>query len=224
MKAINIFSALTLVSALAFTSCKKENLGGSGGYKYKLTTSNRSNTVGRVDGGTVTWTSGTAFVNLLKFEAKNSSGAEIEYKTPVSSQVDIFSSLAQVVGSISLPTGTYSEIEFKASMSSSGSIPALELNGSFTSGGVTTPVQFIVSSNLEIKSESNGVTISDASNYTALTTFNLTNMTAGITEAMLNAATKTGGKIVISASSNTNLYNLMLARVDDCDHVEFEHD
>lgn len=225
MKTINFFSAIMIASVLVFTSCQKDNgSGGTTSYKYKLTTSNRSSVVARPDAGSITWASGSAYANLLKFEAKNSSGAEIEYKTPVASQIDIFSSLAQVVGTISLPAGTYSEIEFKAFLTPSGSSTALELNGTFTSGGVTTPVQFIVASNLEIKTEQHSVTVSDGSSYTALTTFDLSTLSSGITEAMLNAATKTGGKIIISATSNTNLYNIMLTRVDDCDHVEFEHD
>ena len=223
MNTKNIFTAIILSGALFFVSCKKDNNGASG-FKYKLTTTNRSNAVGRVEAGNITWTSGSAFANQIKFEAKNSGGTEIEYKTSVSQQIDIFSSLAQALGTITLPAGTYSEIEFKAELAPSGSNAALEMNGTFTSGGITTPVVFTVNSALEVKTERNNVTITDGTSYTALTTFDLSSLTSGITEAMLNAATKTSGKIIISASSNTNLYNIMLTRLDDCDHVEFEHD
>jgi hypothetical protein len=223
MKAKNIFAAIILSGTLFLVSCKKEN-GGPSGFKYKLTTTNRSNAIGKVEGGTINWTSGTAFANEVKFEAKNAGGTEIEYKTSVSQQVDIFASVAQVLGTITLPAGNYSEIEFKAELASSGSGAALELNGAFTSGGTTTPVQFIVNSPLEIKTEQNNVTIADGANYTALTTFDLSRISSGITEAMLNAATRTSGRILISVNSNTSLYNIMLTRLDDCDHVEFEHD
>lgn len=222
MKINFFFSALLLSGLIFFASCKKDK--GSSGYQYKLTTANRSNVVGRIEAGNVSWTAGYASANLLKFEAKNGAGAEVEYKSNTTQHIDVFSSLATSLGTINLPAGTYSEIEFKAELSPSGSDAALELNGTFTSGANTTPVVFTVGSNLEIKTEKNNVTVSDNSSYTALTTLNLAKLTTGVTEAMLNAATKTSGKIVISASSNTNIYSIMLANLDGCDEVEFDHD
>ena len=122
------------------------------------------------------------------------------------------------------PAGTYSEIEFKGELAPNNPDAALELNGTFTSGASTTAVVFTVNSALEIKTEKNNVVISDNASYTALTTFDLSKLSTGITEAMMNAATRTGGKIVISSGSNTNLYNIMLANLDNCDEVEFDHD
>jgi hypothetical protein len=220
---INNFLSLVLIGSLSiFASCKKNN--DSSGFKYKLTTSNRSNVVGRIDAGTITWTSGYATANMLKFEAKNSGGTEVEYKSSVSQHVDVFTSLAASIGNIDLPQGTYSEIEFKAELAPNGSNAALELTGSFTSGASSTAVLFTVNSPLEIKTEKNNVVISDNSSYTALTTLNLSQLTSGITEAMLNSATKTSGKIIISAGSNSGIYNAMLSNLDGCDEVEFDHD
>ena len=222
MRINNVIALILLGSISIFSSCKKNN--SSSGFKYKLTTSNRSNVVGRIDAGNITWTSGYATANLLKFEAKNSGGTEVEYKSNVSQQVDVFTSLATSIGTIDLPQGSYSEIEFKAELAPSGSNAALELTGTFTSGANSTAVLFTVSSPLEIKTEKNNVVISDNASYTALTTLNLTQLTSGITEAMLNSATKTSGKIIISASSNTGIYNAMLSNLDGCDEVEFNHD
>jgi hypothetical protein len=219
----NISFAFILMAGLSFlTSCKKNN--GSSGFTYKLTTTNRVNAVGRVEAGNVSWSSGYASANLLKFEAKNGSGAEVEYKNGVSQHIDVFSSLATAIGSIDLPQGSYSEIEFKAELAPSGSDAALELTGVFSSGTSTTPIVFSVTGPLEIKTEKNNVVISDNASYTALTTLNLTQLTSGITEAMLNSATKTNGKIIISSSINTSIYNIMLSNLDNCDEVEFEHD
>lgn len=223
MSVQKIFTAAVFSAVIGFTSCKKDN-NGSSGYAYKLTTSNRSGALARTDAGAITWTSGTAFANLLKFEAKSSSGSEVEYKTPVSQQVDIFSSLASSLGNVSVPAGTYSEIEFKAFLTPGNGSAALEINGSFTSGSVTTPVTFTVNSAVELKSEMHSVTVSSSADYTALTTLNLARLTQGVTEAMLNAATKTNGKIIISSSSNTSIYNILLSNLDNSDEVEFEHD
>jgi hypothetical protein len=222
MKTNNLFIPVLIVSLSVFASCKKNT--GSSGFKYKLTTTNRSNAVGRIDAGNITWTSGYATANMLKFEAKNSAGTEVEFKSTVAQHVDVFTSLASSIGNIDLPQGTYSEIEFKAELAPGGSNAALELTGTFTSGASTIPVVFTVNSSLEIKTEKNNVVISDNASYTALTTLNLSQLTSGITEAMLNSATKTNGKIIISAGSNNGIYNAMLSNLDGCDEVEFEHD
>ncbi len=222
MKSNRLFSVLIFSGIFFFASCKKENSQSS--FKYKLTTTNRSNVVNRLESGNITWTAGYASANQVKFEAKNNSGTEVEYKTSVTQRIDLFASLASAIGVITLPPGTYSEIEFKAELAPNNPDATLELNGTFTSGATTTPVIFTVNSALEIKTEKNNVVISDNASYTALTTFDLSRLTTGITEAMLNSAVKTSGKIIISASSNTGLYNMMLANLDDCDEVEFDHD
>ena len=221
MTSNRLFSVVIFGGLLFFTACKKNNSQSS--FQYKLTTTNRSNVVNRVVSGNIAWTSGYGSANQVKFEAKNSSAAQVEYKTSVTRRIDLFASLASVLGTITLPAGTYSEIEFKGELAPNNPDAALELNGTFTSGATSTAVVFTVNSALEIKTEKNNVVISDNASYTALTTFDLSKLTTGITEAMLNSATKTSGKIIISAGSNTNLYTIMLANLDNCDEVEFDH-
>jgi hypothetical protein len=224
MKSNKLLSVIILCVIFFFAACKKNNSTSQSSFKYKLTTTNRSNIVNRLESGTITWSSGYGSTNQVKFEAKNSSGSQVEYKTTVSQRIDLFASLAPVLGIVTLPAGTYSEIEFKGELAPNSPDVALELDGIFTSGATTTPVVFSVNGPLEIKTEKNNVVISDNASYTALTTFDLSKLTTGITEAMLNSATRTSGKIIISAGSNTTLYNMMLANLDSCDDVQFDHD
>jgi hypothetical protein len=225
MKSYKLASVLILSGFFLFSACKKDNgVSSQSSFKYKLTTTNRSNVVNRLETGNITWSSGYGSANMVKFEAKNSSGTQVEFKTSVSQKIDLFTSVASILGTVTLTPGTYSEIEFKGELAPNAPDAALELNGTFTSGATTTPVVFTVNSPLEIKTEKNNVVISDNASYTALTTFDLLRFTTGITEAMLNSATRTSGKIIISATSNTNLYNIMLANLDGCDDVQFDHD
>ena len=226
MNAKRILFSITLATPLFFIACKKnkDSLSATSSFKYKLTTTNRNSIVARIAGGNVLWTSGYASATQVKFEAKKSDNSQVEFKSSAMQHIDLFASLVPVIGNISLPADTYKEVEFKGELAPSGSDAALELNGTFTSGAVTTPVTFTVNSPLEIKTEKNNVVIADNSSYSALTNLNLSFLTQGITEAMLNSSTKTGGKIIISANSNTNLYTIMLANLDNSDEVEFEHD
>ncbi len=77
---------------------------------------------------------------------------------------------------------------------------------------------------MEIETEKENVVITDNNSYTALTTLNLSLLTRGITESMLNSATRTNGTILISSTSNTNIYNIILKNLEDCDGIEFEDD
>jgi uncharacterized membrane protein len=58
----------------------------------------------------------------------------------------------------------------------------------------------------------------------ALTTINLSLLTTGVSELMLNNAVLTNGTIIISSTSNANIYNIILNNLHDSDEVEFEHD
>jgi hypothetical protein len=222
MKMNKLHFAAAFILLAGFTACKKSKDPSS--FNYKLTTTSRSNVLARVEAGNITWASGYANANMVKFEAKTTSNTAVEFKSPVSQQLDIFASLASTLTNVTLTPGTYHEIEFKAELAPGGSNAALEINGTFTSGVNTTPVLFTVGSPLEIKTEMSNVTVTDNSSYSAITSLNLSLLTRGITEAMLNSATKTNGKIVISATSNAGLFATMLANLDGCDEMDFHHD
>jgi len=222
MKPIKILTAV-IISAAALTSCKKMS-GSNSGIEFQLTTINRTSIVSRTDAtGTIQWTSGSATASQIKFEAKNNN-SEVEFKNQNPGKVDLFASIASF-GNVTLPAGSYSEVEFKIELNPNGIDPALQLDGTFTnSSSVSTPVELLVNSLLEIKSEQNNVTtVTDNSSFTALTTLDLSQLSTGITQAMLNTATITGGKIIISSSSNTNLFNIILNNFQMHHEVEIRH-
>ena len=217
---------LTALSGALF-SCKKENTSSSSTLAYQVTTTNRSYTIARLantdPGARVTtaglqWTSGTASANLLKFEAKTSSN-ETEFKSNIQQQIDLFAAAASF-GSISIQPGTYAEIEFKAFLHANGSSPAFELNGQFN-GTASHPIVFRVNEDVIFKTEIKNITVTAATDYSALNTLALSNLTQGISEADLNNATLTNGTIVISSSSNTGLYNTILNNLKN-HHAEAE--
>jgi hypothetical protein len=220
MKSPNILSAIAAI--LLFASCSKNNSNSSGSsVKFQLQTTNRSAVVNRTTSGTLQWISGSGSATEVKFEAKMN-GLEIEHKSQTAQKVDLMTSI-NTLGTVTLAPGTYSEVEFKVELTP-GTDAALELNGQFTSGGVSTPVVFKVNAPLELKNEINNVVVTDNSTYAAVTTIDLSLISRGITEAMLNSATRTGGTIVISSTSNAGLYNTMINNIHDSDEVEFEHD
>lgn len=216
-----LLSIVIAITTLFFISCKKGSDSASG-IKYQLQTTNRTAVIGRIAAGNIQWTSGFGYATEIEFEAE-SNNLEVEYKSQVPQRIDLFTGIT-ALGNITLPAGTYEEVEFEIHLNSSGSNSALELNGQFTSGSTTTPVVFRVSSPLEIETEKNNVIITDNNSYTALTTLNLSLLTTGVTESMLNNATRINGTIILSSTSNANIYNIILNNLTNCDGVEFEDD
>jgi hypothetical protein len=222
--------ASAAVVLLSLASCQKDSASGTeASFNYQIKTVNRNAIVGRTmangrdPGATIEWTRGSAAATQLKFEAENSSG-EVEFKQKTAQQIDLFAA-SSVLGNISIPPGTYNEVEFKAYLAPAGSAPALELNGSFTSGGVTRTVTFLVNSNVELKAEKKNVTIAAGERYSALNTINLSQLTRGISETAFSNATLSNGSIVLSASSNTDLYNQLLNNLNSHhSEAEVEHD
>ena len=222
MKITNLLIAAS--SLLAFNSCKKAATSDQA-LGYQLQTINRSAVVNApLAPGNITWTSGSALATLIKLEAKNSSGTEVEFKSQLAQTIDLFSSVASNLGNVVIPPGNYSEVEFKIQLTPNGSTPALTLKGTYTSGtGLVIPVVFQVNSLLEIKAEQANVTITANTNTTALTSVNLAPLTNGISQAMLGSATVTGGSIIISATSNANLYAIITSNLIQSHEVELHH-
>lgn len=220
------FLVIAAMAVLFFGSCKKSSSDTetASGMQFQLAVSNPTVVVGKIEGpGTVAWTSGSAYATMVKLEAKQNA-SQVEFKTTIPTQVDLFAPVAATLGNVTLPAGTYTEVEFKISLSQNGSAPALELNGNYTNASSQViPVSFSLSSPIILKAEQSNVTITSNSNFSALTTLNLAFVSAGITQAMLNSATVTNGKIIISASSNSNLYNIILNNLQQFHHVDVTH-
>jgi hypothetical protein len=219
----NILSKTAIaVGLLFFTSCKKENTGSGSAIQFQLQTTNRSSIIARTDAGSLQWTGGYGSATEIKFEAKLNS-QETERKTQVAQKIDLMSPITSL-GDITLSPGTYSEVEFKVELNPSGADAALELDGQYTSGGITTPVVFRVTAPVELKNEKNNVVVTDNSTFKAITTIDLSLITSTISESVLNSAVRTNGTILITSSVNANIYNTLLNNLHESDEVEFEHD
>lgn len=218
-------TSLILGAALAvtvFSSCSKE-ASGPASVKFQLKASNPvAGLAARSTAATIQWNSGTATPTAVKFEAKKGT-TEIEYTSTAGQQVNLFTISQSTFGSITLPDGTYNEIELKINIDGTTSAPALELNGVYNNGTTDIPVSFRVTTPLLIKAEKNNVVVSGGS-LTAVTELNLALYTTGITQSMLNSATKTAGTIVISSVSNPGIYQQIVANIDRFHHAEFNHD
>jgi len=218
---------VALMSALIITSCKKDSSSSGGGVvSYRLQPSSFSATLlGATKGNTisgassVTWTSGSMIISEIDFEAEKEN-LEIEYESKQVVNVNLFD-LSPVLGNISIPDGTYDEVELKLDIKKTDSgVAPLVLKGDYTdANGVKTPIEFSFNENFEIEVEAENVVITSA-DYIGMINLQLSKFLTNVTVSDLSQITKLNGKILISSTSNSALFFKIknnLNFVADCD-------
>ena len=171
------------------------------------------------------FTAGTANINQFKLEAKRN-GIETEITSKNLTNVDLFAQTPSIAN-ITIDTGFYKEIEIKVVLQKTTDISAipLKLTGTFTnSQGIMIPVEFDLNDDVIIKAEAENIHVTSTTDFVALVHVHLLKLEAGITAATLDAAILTNGVLIISNSSNTAIYNRVLANFSNCGETEFrEH-
>lgn len=225
------FGSVILVAGLLLSSCKKDNSTGNGILSYKVKPSNFTASIAPTASGSgliiainsnssLTWTSGNINVNEIDFEAE-SKNTEIEYELKQAFNINLFD-LSPVLGSITLPDATYEEVELKIVLkkSSNSNIP-LTLKGLYTDGsGTKIPVEFYFNEDFEAEVEAENLVVSGTNDYIGLINMQMNKFLTNVVSADLSGATKTNGVIIISSTSNMELYTKLKTNLNafaDCD-------
>ena len=238
MKNITSILATAFISAALLAGCKKEdNMPAPGA----LTTANAAigSATGRINyklelllppaGGGIRWNSGTMTENQLAFEGTHVFGDMLqryEYLTTQNSTWDMFG--LPDIGAVNVGCNFYRSASFQVRLgaaataretaTSGSALSAFSLNGTFrdilAGDFISKPVVFIVSQPVVLQTGwINSVTIGQT-NYLATLSLDLSGVTNGVTNSMLAAATVTSGTIYITATSNTDIYNIMVANLN----------
>lgn len=229
--------------AAGFTACQKDTNSTSGNstLDFKLQAVNKSYSLPVSATGTkstaatsafVTWDSAQMVVSKLKYEAELKSttshhdSIEIEYEWNGPQLINLFDA-ATILGNYTLVPGYYDEIELKVSgnKKDAGNKPVFFLKGSYTNtAGITIPISFKVYENVEFKSEKDNVEVTaDNSIFTSTLLLYLDQLLLGIDPGVLDNASLTAGAIVISADSNSELYEIIMRNLRKDHHCNHEH-
>ncbi|HVW14118.1 MAG TPA: hypothetical protein VHB54_09855 [Mucilaginibacter sp.] len=243
MKLRNFAATIMIAGAvLALTACKKNSINPASAnpqMSFQLKADNASTTLAASPGGNnhlslnsvspgvtgLTFTSGIANIAKFKLEAKKN-GVETEITSKNLSNVDLFAISPSIVN-VNLDTGTYKEIEVRVEFQKTADTSALplKLKGTFTnSGGTVVPFEFDLNDNVTIKAEAENITVNSTTDFSTLVTMHLNLLLNGISASDIDSAQLTNGTIVVSSSSNSSIYNKIVANLGDCGHAEFgEH-
>ena len=231
MKNLLNYGTILLGTVLIFSSCSKDKSTGDGKLSYRVKPANFTASVSSTVSGSglivginsnssLTWTSGNMKVSEIDFEAE-SKNVEIEYELKQAVDVDLFN-LSPILGSITIPDGTYNEVELKLELkkSTTSNIP-LALKGTYTDdSGSKIPVEFYFNEDFEVEVEAENLVVNGNKDYIGLINIQLNKFMTNVISADLSSASKTGDVIIISSTSNMNLYAKLKANLNafaDCD-------
>jgi hypothetical protein len=153
----------------------------------------------------------------------DSSSVSFEWRGP--KKVDLFN-LTAVTGNITLDPGTFNNVELKIQSFKvdAGSDPLFYLTGDYTNASSTVRrIKIIINEDFELKIK-NLDTLSLGQNFTSLIKVNLVQLMSNISQAELDNADLTNGKLIISSTSNVALYTKVKTNFHESEHSEFEKD
>lgn len=233
MKTVKITIITVIVLSIAsMMGCKKSNVSkpikSTSQLAFQLKATHLADSVTVPDTITgLTWLSGTADVASFTFDAWRN-GVSIEIENHNATTVNLFAP-SPILTYVTLDTGTYKKISITANIEPSSSDPTpLVLKGTFkTDSAKTDTIVFNFSADTKIKVQARNITLDGTNDFMALVDIALDKLTHGITAADLNGATVTNGTIVISATSNKDLYWKMVQNLKGCGHEKWrerDHD
>ena len=144
------------------------------------------------------------------------------YRLTKTATVDLFK-LSQEFGSIEIKAGNYENIRLKVVLHKQITGSVFALSGVYTDElGKQTPVQFNFNEDLTLELPSENLTVSSSADYTGLLILQLNNLLSGVSSSDFKAAVKNvNGELLISSSSNADLFNKIKAGFASLAKAEF---
>lgn len=179
--------------------------------------------------GALKFTDGYIAISRLEFEVETENDSiEREFELEQNTIIDFpTGGTTPDIGNITIPAGTYEEVEVEIELRENSEEPAILLNGVFTSSdGVEHPIRFEFNSKETFEVEREGVIVLEE-NQVAITqiTFDPILWFANITEADLgNVTADSEGVVVISATQNTEIFDKVADGLELASEVEVGDD
>ncbi|MDO8994070.1 MAG: hypothetical protein Q7U83_13445 [Daejeonella sp.] len=207
---------------LSILSCQKDSVG-DGKLTYTFKPVNLSASLSSVSSasgqavsagsnGSINWTTGRFNVHQIELSGKKD-GTSISIEHKDLTDVDILK-LGTISGTVTLPVGTYKDIEVKLKFAISDTKRPLTLVGKFIeTSGTQIPVEVHFNETLVLQKNVSSISI-NGDKYTADIILEVNNLVKNLTLSDFGQTTRgTNGSIFVSNTVNTALYNKLKANL-----------
>lgn len=180
----------------------------------------------RVAANSLQFTSGSITLTEIEFEAETAAGDSVEVNIQQNVVIDFATGATTPdLGNLSFPVGTYTEVRVELELLDESNVPSVIIEGTFVdSNDESHPIRFEFNSGetFEVEKEGN-ITFAAGASAIAEVTFDPLAWFAGVSGSMLEAATKNGaGVIVISETSNSDIFDIVADGLDLATEVEIQ--
>jgi hypothetical protein len=129
-----------------------------------------------------------------------------------------------MLGSINIPAGTYNEVELKVVLQKQTTGDVFAINGIYTDEtGKQTPLDFHYNEDLTLHIEGENLTVNTSADYTGVLKLELNKLLNGVSASDFKSASKNAnGVIVISSTSNVEVFSKMKSNLASLAKAEFK--
>ncbi len=226
MKNMKMKSLMIVALAFGMFACSEDETNGARLNLDFNTVTTASGTAQRALTNGLVFTDGFITLSEVGFEAEaDSDSLEIEFELEQKTVIDFATGITTPdISGITIPAGTYEEVEIEIELYDDADEPGVVLTGLFTYNGESHPVRFEFNSGETFEVEKEGaVVLADGTNALAEVTLDPHAWFATVTAEQLAAANRDEtGTIVISETVNTNIYEIAADGLDLATDVEIE--
>lgn len=177
---------------------------------------------------TINWTSGYLNISEFEFEAQKENSSRqgdtshIKYEIKGPFKLDLFAA-PSILATLSLPSSIYNEVEVEIEgVKSANGDPNFYLEGTYKNeAGNISPIIIKLNEEYEIEAKFKQLQAQPI-NYVSLLKLQLDLLAKNIGTVNLSNATKTNGTIIISSTSNANIYQILVVNLSRMCDVEFK--
>ena len=220
-----IVLAAVVVAGLIFTSCEKDDDNNPNGkiiLKINTTSSSSGNLKSAAAANDLVFNSGTITIREVVFDGKLGATSVSRTKEQIA---DIYYATGAVSPAIDIevPAGNYTGVNLWIELQDDGSDPSVVIEGTYTnSSEEIIPIRFEFNSGEVFEANASSVTIEAGSDLVGKITFDAISWFSTVSADALDNAKLTNGKIVISETSNSDIFDIAADRLDIETQAVFE--
>ncbi len=227
MKTIKLITGFALSGLVLLSACHKDN-----NAVVPMTVSDKTKnamvifdlvTNAQTPGSLIQWNGGYISTGSITFKGVHEWGNSLrldQYTAAALQQVPLF--CPGRIGTVSVPIDHYDHVSFSTTIQPINNLHSFFLSGTFFKDGWDVPVEIMIDQQVDITSIwINNITITPKTSQSILT-IDPAQLITGFDATALNAATIDDRKIIISAISNQNLFDIVLNNLKTAKNVQFK--